>query len=339
MFNLSVTINILTYILYISLYSILILICILIAVAYFTLLDRKVMASMQRRRGPNVVGFWGLLQPLADGLKLVVKEIIIPSHSNHFLFILAPILTFVLSLASWSLIPYTISGALVDINIGILIIFLISSFGVYGIILAGWSSNSKYAFLGALRASAQMISYEVSIGFILISILLCVGSTNLYQIIDHQSTIFFWHCWYLWPQFFLFFFSALAETNRAPYDLAEAEAELVAGYFIEYSSMAFVLFFLGEYSNMLIMCTLLSIFFCGGWFAPFEFLQIPIWLGLKISVFSFWFVWVRATYPRMRYDQLMQLGWKSFLPISMGLIIVASSLLFIFDGLPVDVLF
>lgn len=338
MLVLNEIISFLDYILYIFLFSFLIIVCILVAVAYFTLLDRKVMASMQRRRGPNVVGFWGLLQPFADGLKLVVKEIIIPLQANNFLFILAPILTFMLSLASWVLIPYTVSGSFVDLEVGVLILFLISSFGVYGIILAGWSSNSKYAFLGALRSSAQMISYEVSIGFILISILLCVGSTNLYQIISHQSNLFFWHCWYLWPQFFLFFFSALAETNRAPYDLAEAEAELVAGYFIEYSSMAFVLFFLGEYSNMLIMCLLLSIFFCGGWFAPFSFLQIPIWLGLKVSLFSFWFVWVRATYPRMRYDQLMQLGWKSFLPISMALVIVISSLLLLFDGLPVNII-
>lgn len=332
------TVDFMFYIFYILFYSLLIILCVLIAVAYFTLLDRKVMAAMQRRCGPNVVGFWGLLQPLADGLKLLVKEIIVPINANNFLFILAPMITFILSLANWALIPYTNFGSLVDVEVGVLFIFAISSFGVYGVILAGWASNSKYAFLGALRASAQMISYEVSIGFILISVLICVGSTNLYQIITHQYSFFFWHCWFLWPQFLLFFFSALAETNRAPFDLAEAEAELVAGYFIEYSAMTFALFFLGEYSNMLIMCVLLSIVFCGGWFAPISFLQFPIWLGIKIAVFAFWFVWVRATYPRLRYDQLMQLGWKSFLPISVGLVVVVASFLLIFDGLPSDII-
>lgn len=324
--------------LYTIAYSLLAILSILIAVAYFTLLDRKVMAAIQRRRGPNVVGFWGLLQPLADGLKLLVKEAIIPNNANSFLFILAPLLAFTLSLSNWALIPYTVSGSLVDVEVGILFIFVISSFGVYGIILAGWSSNSKYAFLGALRASAQMISYEVSLGFILISVLLCVGSTNLYQIVLHQNNFFYWHCWYLWPQFLLFFFSALAETNRAPFDLAEAEAELVAGYFVEYSAMAFALFFLGEYSNMLVMCSLLVIFFCGGWFAPVAVLQFPIWMGIKIAIFSFWFVWVRATYPRLRYDQLMQLSWKSFLPVSVGLVVVVSGLLLVIDGLPTDLI-
>lgn len=284
------------------------------------------------------MGFWGLLQPLADGLKLLVKEVIVPINANNFLFVLAPALTFVLSLGSWALIPYTTQGSLVDVDSGVLFIFAISSFGVYGVILAGWSSNSKYAFLGSLRAAAQMISYEVSIGFIIISVLICVGSTNLYQIVLHQSTFFSWHTWYLWPQFLLFFFSALAETNRAPFDLAEAEAELVAGYFVEYSAMTFALFFLGEYSNMLVMCTLLSIFFCGGWFAPFALVQAPFWLGIKISIFAFWFVWVRATFPRLRYDQLMQLGWKSFLPSSVGLLVVTVSLLFTFDGLPTEII-
>lgn len=333
-FNIST----LLYLMYVSTYSLLCIICVLIAVAYFTLLDRKVMAAMQRRRGPNVVGFLGLLQPLADGLKLLLKEGIIPFQSNNILFIFAPILTFSLSLSNWLIIPYTKFGSLVDIEGGVLLLFIISSFGVYGIILAGWSSNSKYAFLGALRASAQMLSYEVSIGFILVSVLLCVGSTNLYQIVLHQHTFFFWHCWYLWPQFFLFFVSALAETNRAPFDLAEAEAELVAGYFIEYSAIPFALFFLGEYSNMLVMCTLLSIFFCGGWIAPISLLQVPIWLGLKISFFAFWFVWVRATYPRFRYDQLMQLGWKSFLPVSLGFVIVVAGLLLSFDGVPNNII-
>lgn len=258
MFFLNTTLDFFFYSVYIIIYSLLIILCVLIAVAYFTLLDRKVMAAMQRRKGPNVVGFWGLLQPLADGLKLLVKESIVPVNANNFLFILAPMLTFVISLTNWVFVPYTSYGSLVDVEVGVLFIFAVSSFGVYGIILAGWASNSKYAFLGALRASAQMISYEVSIGFILISVILCVGSTNLYQIILHQHNFFFWHCWYLWPQFFLFFLSALAETNRAPFDLAEAEAELVAGYFIEYSAMAFALFFLGEYSNMGRVCVLSS---------------------------------------------------------------------------------
>nr|SYZ47156.1 0171d4db-b96d-4e86-9220-f47263989387 [Plasmodiophora brassicae] len=292
-----------SYFIYIVIYSLLIVVCVLIAVAYFTLLDRKVMASMQRRRGPNVVGIWGLLQPLADGLKLLVKELVVPTNATGFLFNLAPMLTFVVSLASWSLIPYTNYGSLVDVETGVLFILAISSFGVYGIIFAGWSSNSKYAFLGSLRAAAQMISYEVSIGFIIISVLICVGSANLYQLILHQNNFFFWHCWYLWPQFFLFFFSALAETNRAPFDLAEAEAGLVAGYFVEYSAMAFALFFLGEYSNMGRICVLLSLFFCGGWFSVFNMtVELLVWFGIKISVFSFCFVWVRATYPRLRYE-------------------------------------
>lgn len=338
MFLLNIAINPFIFVFYTIIYTLLAIVCVLISVAYFTLLDRKIMAAMQRRRGPNVVGFWGLLQPLADGLKLLIKESIVPVNANSFLFILAPLLAFILSLVNWALIPYSSSGALVDVEVGILFIFAISSFGVYGIILAGWASNSKYAFLGALRASAQMISYEVSIGFILISVLLCVGSTNLFQIIIHQDNFFYWHCWYLWPQFLLFFFSALAETNRAPFDLAEAEAELVAGYFIEYSAMAFALFFLGEYSNMLVMCSLLAIFFCGGWFAPIGVLEFPIWLGLKIAIFAFWFVWVRATYPRLRYDQLMQLGWKSFLPVSVGLVIIVAGLLLAFDGLPNDLI-
>lgn len=322
------------YFIYIGSYSLLCILCVLVSVAYYILLERKVLGYMQRRRGPNVVGFWGLLQPLADGLKLLLKEGIIPFQSNNILFVFAPILTFSLSLSNWLLIPYTSYGSLIDLESGLLLLFIISSLGVYGIILAGWSSNSKYAFLGAVRASAQMISYEVSIGLILISVLLCVGSTNLSQIILHQNNLIFWHCWYLWPQFILFFVSALAETNRAPFDLAEAEAELVAGYFVEYSGMLFALFFLGEYSNMLVMCTLLSVFFCGGWFAPFAFLQLPIWLGLKISVFAFSFIWVRATYPRFRYDQLMQLGWKSFLPLAIGLVTLVASLLFSLDGLP-----
>lgn len=327
------------YTCYIFFFSLLVIVCVLIAVAYFTLLDRKVMAAMQRRRGPNVVGFLGLLQPLADGLKLLLKEAIIPVNANNFLFILAPLLTFIVSLLSWVLIPFSPYGSLVDLEIGVLFILSISSLGVYGIILSGWASNSRYAFLGALRSTAQMISYEVSIGFILVSVLLCVGSTNLYQIIQCQDLVWFWHCWFLWPQFCLFFFSAVAETNRAPFDLAEAEAELVAGYFVEYSGMAFALFFLGEYSNMLVMCSLISLFFLGGWHSPILFFEGYFWFGLKISIIAFFFVWVRATYPRFRYDQLMQLGWKSFLPISMGLVMICASLLLFFDGLPNDLVF
>lgn len=338
MYYLNLTADYFTFSLYTLFYSLCIIICVLIAVAYFTLLDRKIMAAVQRRRGPNVVGIWGILQPLADGLKLLIKESITPVNANNFLFVFAPVLTFILSLVNWGFIPYTTDGSLVDVEVGLLFIFVISSFGVYGIILAGWSSNSKYAFLGAVRASAQMISYEVSIGFILISVLLCVGSTNLFQIISHQANFFYWHCWFLWPQFFLFFFSSLAETNRAPFDLAEAEAELVAGYFIEYSAMTFALFFLAEYSNMLVMCSLLALFFCGGWVSPFSFFGLPIWFGLKIAIFCFWFVWVRATYPRLRYDQLMQLGWKSFLPISVGLVVVTAGCLFLVDGLPHDII-
>jgi NADH-quinone oxidoreductase subunit H len=328
-----------TYFVYSLCFSILLIVGVLIAVAYFTLLDRKVMAAMQRRRGPNIVGFWGLLQPLADGLKLLVKESIIPINSNTFLFVLAPILTFILSLVSWAFIPFSEFGALVDIDTGLLFLFALSSLGVYGIILSGWSSNSRYAFLGALRSTAQMISYEVSIGFILISVLICVGSTNLYAIVSHQNTIWFWHCWFLWPQFWLFFFSAVAETNRAPFDLAEAEAELVAGYFVEYSAMAFALFFLGEYSSMLVMCTLSSLLFLGGWYAPFACFQLPFFFGLKIMFMAFCFVWIRATYPRYRFDQLMQLGWKSFLPISIGLVIFCAGSLVFFDGLPNDLIY
>jgi len=313
----------------------LIVVPLLIAVAYFTLAERKVIASMQRRRGPNVVGMWGLLQPLADGLKLLIKESIFPSNSNTIIFVLAPILTFLLSLLGWAVIPYGESMVLSDLNVGLLYIFAVSSLGVYGILTSGWSSNSKYAFLGALRSAAQMVSYEVSIGLIIISVLLCAGSLNLSKIVLAQEDI--WYIIPLFPVFILFFVSALAETNRAPFDLPEAEAELVAGYNVEYSAMGFALFFLGEYANILMMCALCTILFLGGWLPPFyvlSFIPGPIWFGLKVSFMAFVFIWVRAAYPRYRYDQLMRLGWKVFLPLSLAWVIFVAGILIGFDWYP-----
>jgi NADH-quinone oxidoreductase subunit H len=309
----------------------------LIAVAYFTLAERKVIASIQRRRGPNVVGMWGLLQPLADGLKLLVKESVLPSNANLLIFIIAPILTFLLSLLGWAVIPFGHGMVLSDLNVGLLYIFAVSSLGVYGIITSGWSSNSKYAFLGALRSAAQMVSYEVSIGLIIISVLLCAGSLNLSKIIIAQESI--WYIVPLFPVFIMFFISALAETNRAPFDLPEAEAELVAGYFTEYSAMGFALFFLGEYANILMMCALCSILFLGGWLPPFNILPFtlipgPLWFGIKISAMAFLFIWVRAAYPRYRYDQLMRLGWKVFLPLSLAWVLFTAGILVGFDWYP-----
>jgi NADH-quinone oxidoreductase subunit H len=309
----------------------------LIAVAYFTLAERKVIASMQRRRGPNVVGIWGLLQPLADGLKLLIKETILPSNSNVVIFVLAPIVTFLLSLLGWAVIPYGETVVLSDLNVGILYIFAVSSLGVYGIITSGWSSNSKYAFLGALRSAAQMVSYEVSIGLIIISVLLCAGSLNLSQIVISQESI--WYIIPLFPVFIMFFISALAETNRAPFDLPEAEAELVAGYNVEYSAMGFALFFLGEYANILMMCALITILFLGGWLPPFPILPFtlipgPIWFGIKVAFIGFVFIWVRASYPRYRYDQLMRLGWKVFLPLSLAWVLLVAGILVGFDWCP-----
>jgi len=287
----------------------------LISVAYFTLAERKIMASIQRRRGPNVIGYLGLLQPLADGLKLFVKETILPSAANIFIFLLAPLLTFILSLLGWAVIPFGEGLVLSNINVGILYLFAVSSLSVYGIVLSGWSSNSKYAFLGSLRSASQMISYEVSIGFIVITVVLCAGSFNLSEIVLAQSQI--WFCIPLLPMFLMFFVSALAETNRHPFDLPEAEAELVSGYNVEYSAMGFALFFLGEYANMLLMSALISTLFLGGWLSlfaifPFTLIPGPLWLGLKICVFVTLFCWVRAALPRYRYDQLMTLGWKTF---------------------------
>jgi NADH-quinone oxidoreductase subunit H len=302
----------------------LVIILILIAVAYLTLLERKVLAAMQRRKGPNIVGLYGLFQPLADGAKLILKEAILPLISNKILFIIAPILTLLLSLFSWSIIPFYLGSFISDINVGILYLFAISSLSVYGIIIAGWSSNSKYAFLGSLRSAAQMISYEVSLGLIIITILLNSLSLNLNVIILSQQNI--WNIFYLFPFFLMFFISALAETNRPPFDLPEAEAELVAGYNVEYASAGFALFFIGEYSNILLMSSLIVILFLGGWlfFFPIYFI-----FGLKLIIFLFSFIWVRASFPRYRYDQLMYLGWKVFLPISLSGVILISCILFI----------
>jgi NADH-quinone oxidoreductase subunit H len=309
----------------------------LIAVAYFTLAERKILASIQRRRGPAVVGLWGLGQALADGLKLLVKETILPSSSNVVIFIIAPILTFLLALMGWAVIPFGEGLVLSDLNVGILYIFAVSSLGVYGIIMSGWASNSKYAFLGALRSTAQMVSYEVSIGLIIINVLLCAGSLNLSAIVFAQESI--WYIIPLFPVFLMFFISALAETNRAPFDLPEAEAELVAGYNVEYSAMGFALFFLGEYTNILIMCALLTILFLGGWLPLFDIFPLnwipgPIWFGLKMSLMVFAFIWVRGAYPRYRYDQLMRLGWKILLPLSLGWVLFTAGILVAFDWCP-----
>ena len=307
------------------------------AVAYLTYAERKVIAAMQLRVGPNVVGPFGLLQPIADGVKLMLKETIIPSGANRVVFILAPMVTFVLSLIAWAVIPFDEGWVLADINVGVLYLFAISSLGVYGIIMAGWASNSKYAFLGALRSAAQMVSYEVAIGFVIISVLLCVGSLNLSDIVMAQKGL--WFCIPLLPMFVVFFISALAETNRAPFDLPEAEAELVAGYNVEYSAMAFALFFLGEYANMILMSGMTAVLFLGGWLppidaAPFTWIPGPIWFGLKIAFVLFCFLWVRATFPRYRYDQLMRLGWKVFLPASLLWLVVTAGVLVAFGWAP-----
>ena len=300
-----------------------IIVPLLISVAYFTLAERKILGAIQRRRGPNVVGVYGLLQPLSDGFKLLVKESILPSNANKFIFIISPIITFVISLMGWAIIPYDKYASLAEVNVGVLYLFAVSSLGVYGIIMSGWSSNSKYAFLGALRSAAQMVSYEVSIGFIIVTIVICCGSFNLQIIIESQKNV--WFIIPFFPLFLMFFVSALAETNRHPFDLPEAEAELVSGYNVEYSAMGFALFSLGEYSNMLLMSSLNVILFLGGWLPPFAFLSfIPgsVWFGIKICLFVILFVWMRAALPRYRYDQLMGLGWKVFLPISLGYLLL-----------------
>jgi len=313
------------------------LVPLLISVAYLTYVERKVLAAMQLRKGPNVVGPFGLWQPFADALKMLMKETIVPSGSNRFLFLLAPMLTFSLAMVAWAVIPVNEGWAIADINVGILYLFAISSLGVYGIIMGGWASNSKYAFMGAMRAAAQMVSYEVSMGFVLVCVLLCVGSLNLSAIVRAQQTI--WFCVPLFPMFVIFFISALAETNRSPFDIAEGESEIVAGFFVEYSSMSFALFFLGEYANMILMSAMTTILFLGGWLAPFNvvpFTWIPgvIWFFLKMCAVLFMFLWVRATLPRYRYDQLMRLGWKVFLPFSLVWLVLTASVLMAFGWLP-----
>ena len=308
----------------------------LVAVAYLTLLERKVMASIQRRKGPNVVGAYGLLQPLADGLKLFLKESIVPASAHKGIFILSPILTFLLALSLWAAVPFGEGIVYADINIGVLYLFAVSSLGVYGVICSGWSSNTKYSFIGALRSAAQMISYEIGMGFILLLIFLMVGSLNLTDIVLAQKNI--WFCVPLLPATMIWFVCILAETNRAPFDLPEAEAELVAGYFTEYSAMGFALFFLGEYSNMIMMSCLTAICFFGGWYSLLPFglgiLPGPVWLGIKVTLVLFGFIWVRAAFPRYRFDQLMYLGWKTFLPFLLGYYIWVVGMLYSFDWLP-----
>jgi NADH-quinone oxidoreductase subunit H len=319
----------------------------LLGVAYLTLAERKVIAAMHLRKGPNVVGPFGLLQPMADGLKLLLKETIIPTGANRGVFVIAPMITFILALVAWAVIPFGQHGdgspiVLADINVGILYLFAISSLGVYGIIMAGWASNSKYAFLGSIRSAAQMVSYEVSIGFVIITVLLCVGSLNLSRIVEAQAGpwgIFNWFVFPLLPMAVIFFVSGLAETNRHPFDLPEAEAELVSGYNVEYSAMTFALFFLGEYANMILMSAMTSVLFLGGWLPPFNVVPFtwipgPIWFALKIAACLFVFLWVRATLPRYRYDQLMRLGWKVFLPISLAAVAVVAGALLVFGWMP-----
>lgn len=310
----------------------------LIAVAYLTLAERRVIGFMQLRKGPNVVGPFGMFQPFADALKLMAKETILPAGADKVVFIIAPMLTFILALVAWAVIPFDAGLVLADINVGILYLFAISSLGVYGVIMAGWASNSKYAFLGALRSAAQMVSYEVSMGLVIINVLICVGSLNLTDIIEAQRDM--WFALPLLPMFIVFFISTLAETNRAPFDLPEGESELVAGYFVEYSSMSFALFFLGEYANMILMSAMTTVLFLGGWlppfdFAPFTWIPGPIWFVLKIMLCLFVFLWVRATTPRYRYDQLMRLGWKIFLPFSLIYVVLTAGFLMAFDKLPV----
>lgn len=327
--------NLMFYLLHVIQFICLIL-PLLIAVAYLTLFERKIIGAIQRRKGPNVVGISGLLQPLADGVKLFLKETIIPQVANRGLFIIAPVITFGLSLVSWSVIPFDKSIVFADLNLGVLYLFAISSLGVYGIIIAGWSSNSKYAFLGALRSAAQMISYEVCLGLIVMTVFICDNSFNLIEIVLMQDKC--WHCIPLFPSCIMFMIAILAETNRPPFDLPEAEAELVSGYNVEYSSMTFALFFLGEYANIILMSTFCVLLFFGGWLPPCSLLifkAIPgvCWFILKILCLLFFFIWVRATLPRYRYDQLMTLGWKIFLPISLSLLVFCVSILYIFDFL------
>jgi NADH-quinone oxidoreductase subunit H len=315
-----------------------ILIAILVSVALIVWLDRRVWGAVQKRRGPNVVGPFGLLQTAADALKYILKEIIIPASSDKIIFILAPVVTMTLALVAWAVIPFSDDFVIADINVGILYLLAVSSLGVYGIIMGGWASNSKYPFLGAIRSAAQMVSYEVSIGIIIINVLLCVGSLNLSDIVNAQKDL--WFVVPLFPMFVIFFISALAETNRPPFDLPEAEAELVAGYQTEYSGMMYAMFWLGEYANILLMCSMGAILFLGGWLSPidlfpFNIIPAPIWMILKILFLFFLFALVKAIVPRYRYDQLMRLGWKIFLPLSLAYVVLTASFLFYFDKLPV----
>ncbi len=309
----------------------------LVAVAYLTYAERKVIAAMQLRKGPNVVGPFGLLQPFADGIKLLFKETILPAGANRVVFVAAPMLTFVLGMIGWAVIPFDEGLVLADINVGVLYLFAISSLGVYGVIMAGWASNSKYPFLGALRSAAQMVSYEVSMGFVIITVLILVGSLNLTDIVMAQKTV--WFAVPLLPMFVIFFGSTLAETNRSPFDLPEGESELVAGFFVEYSAMTFALFFLGEYANILLMSAMTTILFLGGWLppldiAPFNWIPPPLWLIGKMMMVAFCFLWVRATFPRYRYDQLMRLGWKVFLPASLFWVVLTGGVVVAFDLVP-----
>jgi len=315
-----------------------VLVPVLVSVALIVWLDRRVWGYVQKRRGPNVVGPFGLLQTAADALKYIFKEIIIPASSNKIIFILAPVVTMTLALVAWAVIPFSNDFVIADINVGILYLFAVSSLGVYGIIMGGWASNSKYPFLGAIRSAAQMVSYEVSIGIIIINVLLCVGSLNLKDIVNAQKDL--WFVIPLFPMFVIFFISALAETNRPPFDLPEAEAELVAGYQTEYSGMMYAMFWLGEYANILLMCSMGTILFLGGWLSPidlfpFNLIPAPIWMILKILFLFFLFALVKAIVPRYRYDQLMRLGWKIFLPLSLVYVVLTASFLFYFDKLPI----
>lgn len=313
------------------------LVPVLVSVAYLTLAERKVLAAMQMRLGPNVVGPFGLMQPFADALKMLMKETIVPTGANRMLFLIAPLLTMTLAMVAWAVIPVNEGWAVADIHVGILYLFAISSMGVYGIVIAGWASNSKYAFLGAMRSAAQMVSYEVSIGFVMVTVLLCAGSLNLTDIVLAQERVWFFIP--LFPMFIVFFVSILAETNRAPFDLPEGESEIVGGFHVEYSAMTFGLFFLGEYANMILMSAMTSILFLGGWlspipFPPFTWVPGPIWFILKICIVLFMFIWVRATFPRYRYDQLMRLGWKVFLPLSLGWLVLTAGVLLFCGWLP-----
>ena len=309
----------------------------LLAVAYLTYVERKVIGAIQLRKGPNVVGPLGLFQPLADGLKLFLKETVFPVRADTYVFILAPMITFTLSFVAWAVIPFDEGWVIADINVGILYLFAVSSLSVYGVLMAGWASNSRYAFLGALRSAAQMVSYEVSMGFVIVTVLICAGTLNLSEIVMAQKDL--WFVVPLFPMFVIFFISALAETNRSPFDLPEDEATLVAGYFVEYSSMLFALFYLGEYAAMILMSGMTAILFLGGWLPPFDivpFTWIPgiIWFGGKVALVLFGFLWVRATFPRYRYDQLMRLGWKVFLPFSLLWVALTAGAVVAFDWFP-----